>query len=195
MSDGEAEQPLRSKAAYEDSKFKVGDGASSGAVTSSAQALWAARSRPPETAMCGFPPLDPEVEAGNPGRVFRPFVWPAAGRPDIAACPAPSRTLGSSGLPLVILVAWGADADQARFAARDGVDYAQIFNYKIHESLTSHGGRMRDAPLVNIALANFVRRHVDYDLAWWLVPQSAMPPRSGEEQPLQLGALPDSGGG
>ncbi|UGQ10420.1 hypothetical protein LO772_26740 [Yinghuangia sp. ASG 101] len=145
----------------------------------SARAAWRSHRRLPEATAWEFPAID--QGSGEGGTTFRPFVRAMAGPADLAARPVLSRPVDPCGLPLVVLIAWGVDAIQAGHATRDGAEYACVFNYKIQDSLTTHGRRMRDAPLAELATANFARRHVDYDLAWWLVPHQAIPPHALEQ--------------
>lgn len=78
--------------------------------------------------------------------------------------------------PLVFLIAWGAGTADAVFALQRGHCHARASGYRVHDRLALHGLPMRSAPLADVAARRFIRRHVDYHRAWWLVPCSAVSP-------------------
>lgn len=108
----------------------------------------------------------------------RPYTSGLLIRPDMGTYPREFRApLGLRPRPQVVLVVWGVDAACAALALHQGRSYAQEFGFPVRESFAGYGGRMRESPLVGIALRHFERRYVTYGLGWWLVRHSAVSPR------------------
>lgn len=83
------------------------------------------------------------------------------------------------GYPIKIrIIAWGDTVHHAGMALQRAHNYARCFRYTVLGELTSYGTPMEAAPLVATAQRRFSRKEVGYDLAWWIVPHSAISPEA-----------------
>lgn len=130
--------------------------------------------------------------------LVRPYVMRHA-RPTPFAVPPGAATVPTrerlDQRPHVVLIAWGVDQAYVMRAIHRGRERALDDDLAIANWFADYGSPMRKTPLVDQA-DRFARRYeVDYDLAWWLVADWAIPSEElAEAQARQRETWSDAAG-